>query len=206
MRAARPIVVLATLICPGAVAFGDEISKAGEGLIKKLDAMDVERLWLSRHYVKWETGVALDKPVKDNKPHTHCSAFVAAACKRLEVYILRPPDHSETLLANAQANWLVEKGADHGWKEVKSPFEAQRLANAGYLVVASFKEKDPKRSGHIAIVRPSTRKRQAVEQDGPTIIQAGMHNYQSTTVKAGFSSHPGAWRDRQIRFFAHELR
>ena len=37
---------------------------------------------------------------------THCSAFVASFSKQLGVYMLRPPDHSPTLLANAQMRWL----------------------------------------------------------------------------------------------------
>ncbi len=182
-----------------------EISAAGQRLAAALDKMDVEHLWLSKHYVNWETGVALDKPVTDSKPHTHCSAFAAAACKRLGIYLLRPPEHGATNLANAQADWLQAKGPEQGWKEVKSPVEAQRLANAGYMVVASFKEKSPNRSGHIGIIRPSTRDKQTIEREGPALIQAGMHNYRSTTVEAGFKSHPAAWRDRQIRFFAHEV-
>jgi hypothetical protein len=182
-----------------------EISAAGHRLAAALDKLDVEHLWLSKHYVNWESGVALDKPVTDSKPHTHCSAFAAAACKRSGIYLLRPPEHGVANLANAQADWLTAKGPEQGWKEVKSPVEAQRLANAGFMVVASFKEKEPNRSGHIAIVRPSTRDRQSIEREGPAIIQAGMHNYRSTTVETGFRSHPGAWRDRQVRFFTHEI-
>jgi hypothetical protein len=206
MRNRHPLVAVCLLLLPAQAGFAEDISKAGKRLARELDAMDVEHLWLSRHYVHWETGEARDKPVTDGKPHTHCSAFVAAACKRLEVYILRPPDHSATNLANAQADWLLSKGASHGWKRIKSPIEAQRLANAGYLVVASFKEKEPGRSGHIAIIRPSVRDRETIEEEGPAIIQAGMHNYRSTNLQKGFKSHPHAWSDRQIRFFAHELK
>jgi hypothetical protein len=184
-------------------AFAQDISSAGKRLAKELDAMDVEHLWLAKHYVNWETGAALDKPVKDGKPHTHCSAFVASASKRLGVYILRPPEHKTVLLANAQYEWLKDKGAEYGWKLVIGPLEAQRLANEGYLVIASFKEKDANRAGHIAIVRPSVRARQALEQDGPEIIQAGMTNYNRTTLKIGFKEHPAAWRDRQVVYYAH---
>ena len=182
-----------------------EISAAGERLAAALDKMDVEHLWLSKRYVHWESGVPLDKAVTDGKPHTHCSAFAAAACKRLGIYLLRPPEHGSTNLANAQADWLATQGAKQGWKEVKSPEEAQRMANAGFLVVASLKETEPNRSGHIAIVRPKAFDRKAIEQVGPAIIQAGMNNHRSTTLEAGFKSHPGAWRERRIRFFAHEI-
>jgi len=33
--------------------------------------------------------------------HPHCNAFVAAAAKRLNIYILRPADHAQILLTNA---------------------------------------------------------------------------------------------------------
>jgi hypothetical protein len=201
----RWMAMMTLLVVELASAEAQEVSPAGKRLAHALDAMDVEHLWLAKHYVNWETGAALDRPVKDNRPHTHCSAFVAAAGKRLDVYILRPPEHGPSNLANAQADWLLTQGPKHGWKQVTSPAEAQRLANAGSLVVASFKESDPKRSGHIAIVRPSLRDRQALNQEGPAIIQAGMHNYRATTLKAGFKSHPTAWRDREIRFFVHEV-
>jgi hypothetical protein len=206
MLALRWFAILAVFaLQPFAPICAGEISKAGERLAKDLDSMDVENLWLAKQYVNWETGKALDKPVLDSKPHTHCSAFVAAACKRLGVYILRPPEHKETLLANAQFDWLSDKGAEHGWKRVHGPIEAQKMANEGFLVVASFKEKDATKSGHIAIVRPSKRGKQAIELDGPEVIQAGMYNHNSTTLKAGFKAHPSAWRDKQIRFYAHSL-
>jgi DMSO/TMAO reductase YedYZ molybdopterin-dependent catalytic subunit len=32
----------------------------------------------------------------------------------------------------------------------------------------------------------------------------GMQNHRSATLKAGFKSHPSAWRDGQIRFFAYD--
>ena len=70
------MIVAAIAMAPTANA--DEISTGGKRLAKALDAMDVERLWLAKHYVNWETGAALDKPVVDGKSHTHCSAFAAA--------------------------------------------------------------------------------------------------------------------------------
>jgi hypothetical protein len=188
---------------------GDEISSKGQQLVKALDQMDVEHLWQAKNYLVpktgWETGEASDRPVTDGKAHTHCSAFVAAACKRLGVYILRPPDHSEILLANAQYDWLHKEGKQHGWTPVRSAVEAQKLANQGYLVVASFKEKNPKRSGHIAIVRPSNRSEAKIREYGPQIIQAGMTNYKSTSLREGFKHHPSAWGDKQVRYFAHEV-
>ena len=193
-------------------ASAQEISPKGKKLAGALDGMEVQRLWLSGRYVNWETGEATGKEVTDGKPHTHCSAFVASACKKFGVYVLRPkgkddPEgvtgHAETLLANAQHDWLGSaEGRKFGWLAVPSPLEAQRIANRGFLVVASYKEPDPKKAGHIAIVRPSMRGEGAIERDGPEIIQAGGTNFNAGTVRTGFGNHPAAWRvDRQVRFY-----
>src|SRR5438132_11735248 len=74
MQTIRQVMIVAA-IAMAPTANADEISTAGKRLAKALDAMDVERLWLAKHYVNWETGAALDKPVVDGKSHTHCSAF-----------------------------------------------------------------------------------------------------------------------------------
>jgi hypothetical protein len=193
-------------------ASAQEISPKGKKLAAALDSMEVERLWLSGRYVKWESGESTGKEITDGKPHTHCSAFVASACKKLGLYVLRPKGngdpagvtgHSETQLANAQHDWLGSaEGRKFGWLAVPAPLEAQRIANRGFLVVASFKEPDPKKAGHIAIVRPSKRGEGAIDRDGPEIIQAGGNNFNAGSVRAGFGNHPAAWRiDRQVRFF-----
>jgi len=193
------------VVVPGFASAG-EISPAARKLEAFLDGMHVDKLWLAGRYVNWKTGAALDKAVTDGKPHTHCSAFVAAACERLDIYILRPPDHSESLLANAQFDWLSDKGAKHGWSPVKTAKEAQELANKGMLVIATFKSHDPKKSGHIAIVRPSAKSDEAITSDGPQIIQAGLHNRVSASLKTGFSSHPEAWGKGEVRYYAHAVK
>jgi hypothetical protein len=194
----------------GAVSFvhaasGEEITAAGRRLGRELDGMGVERLWLSGHYVRWKTGEATDRPVTDGKSHTHCSAFVAATCLKLGIYILRPPDHAESQLANAQCDWLRKEGAKEGWRRVGDAAEAQRLANRGLLVVAAYRERDDKKAGHVAIVRPAVKSAEALAEEGPQIVQAGMTNYESTSLQRGFRHHPAAWRDREVRFYVHEV-
>jgi hypothetical protein len=201
----RPIPhrVLIHLIVLAAVTAGtraSEITPGGEKLARVLDSMDVERHWLAGQTIHWRTG----KP--DGSGHrgaTHCSAFVAAACDRMGVYILRPPDHSQNLLANAQNTWLHREGSRFGWRRVASPFEAQRLANLGELVVASCRNPDPHRPGHIALVRPSPKSDAAIRAEGPQVIQAGRSNHNSTNLVEGFIHHPDAWRNGEIAFFAH---
>ena len=168
--------------------------------------MNVESLWLAHEHVNWETGEP-DRGGTYEGPnkHTHCSAFAAAAAKQLDVYLLRPPEHGQQLLANAQAAWLASDAAkNRGWHSVNGGSEAQLLANRGELVVAVYTNPDMQEPGHIAIVRPSEKSARLLLHDGPQIIQAGNHNHSSTTVRVGFSNHAGAWPG-SVRYYAHHL-
>jgi hypothetical protein len=168
--------------------------------------MNVESLWLAHEHVNWETGEP-DRGAEDEGPgnHSHCSAFAAAAAKRLGVYLLRPPEHGQLLLANAQAEWLRSAAAQKsGWESVSDMREAQRLANQGNLVLVLFQNPDKHVPGHIAIVRPSAKSLKALQENGPRIIQAGNHNYASTNVRIGFRNHPGAWPDG-VLYYVHML-
>jgi hypothetical protein len=195
--------LLAVLTVSGPARAAD-VTPEGKKLGAFFDAMNVEELWLPHQIVDWKTGEKLRDP-KDSQPHTHCSAFAAAACKRKDVYLLRPPEHSATFLANAQFDWLHEHGRENGWAPVATGVEAQGLANKGHLVVAAYKEKDPKKHGHIALVRPSTKDETKIRDEGPQIIQAGLLNATSATLKDGFRNHPGAFTRNEIRYFVHEL-
>jgi hypothetical protein len=181
-----------------------DITPEGKQLNDFFDAMSVEKLWLPHQIVNWKTGEKLRDP-KDSQPHTHCSAFVAAACMRTDVYLLRPPAHSATFLANAQFDWLRDHGPENGWKSVATGADAQKWANKGNLVVAIYKEPDATKHGHIALVRPSDKDESKIRDEGPQIIQSGLMNATSTTLKDGFRNHPAAWKRNEIHFFVHEL-
>ncbi|HMI54194.1 MAG TPA: hypothetical protein VK525_21980 [Candidatus Saccharimonadales bacterium] len=184
-----------------------EITAAGRRLTATLDAMKVESLWLAHEHVNWETGEA-DRGGEYRGPdrHTHCSAFAAAVAKRMDVYLLRPPEHGQQLLANAQAVWLgTEQARRQGWQEISGAERAQTAANRGHFVLVVYANPDSHAPGHIAIVRPSEKSAAALERHGPQIIQAGTHNHTSTTVRIGFSSHPEAW-PAGVRYYVHELR
>lgn len=115
------------------------ITDQGRRLLSVLDATNVESLWLAHEHVNWETGEP-DKTEDYTGPgrSTHCSAFAAAIGKRLRVYMLRPPEHGQILLANAQAKWFRSpSGKQSGWQPVRDAHDAQSPANRRNLVVAS---------------------------------------------------------------------
>jgi hypothetical protein len=187
------------LLAVGSLAAG-EIAPAGARLAERLDSLHVEQHWQAGQRIDWRSG---DIDPRGPVSSTHCSAFVAAACDRLGIYILRPPEHHQELLANAQNDWLKAAGPRLGWSPVDTPRQAQRLANQGSLVVASFRNPDHHKPGHIVIVRPSAKSDEAIDEAGPQIIQAGTHNDRSTTLRRGFTHHRGAFLHHEIDFFAH---
>lgn len=52
-------------------------------------------------------------------------------------------------------------------------------------------------------MRPSDKTDAQVRTEGPQIIQAGMTNANSISLKDGFRHHPGAFAGG-VRYFAHE--
>jgi len=181
------------------------ITPKARRIIATIDSLNVEKNWPAGLHVNWETGVPDGIPEKGEGKHTHCSAFVAAAAKHLGIYILRPPDHEQKFLANAQFDWLSDEGARQGWKLLKTGGEAQDHANRGDLVVAVYKNHHDDKPGHIAIVRPDDKSPSEIESEGPEITQAGGHNYTSTSLKRGFADHPAAFGNNEVRYYAHAV-
>jgi len=181
------------------------ISPKAQGLARSIDSLDVENHWPAGVHVHWESGIPDGKPENTPGKHTHCSAFVAAAAKHVGIYILRPPEHKQILLANAQYDWLAAQGATQGWQPLHDAVDAQRRANQGWFVVAAYKNHHDDKPGHIAIVRPSDKDAAAIREEGPQITQAGASNYRSVPLKVGFAGHPAAWNRQEVRFFAHAV-
>jgi hypothetical protein len=189
-----------TLLFPGILAAGD-VGPAGVRLGARYDAMDVEHHWLPGRPVDWRTG---DPDGRTSRGYpTHCDYFVESTCERLGVFM---PHLGVS--ANDLARWLAKDGAGQGWKPVPSPFEAQRLANAGQVVVVAYATPPPHElvPGHIALVRPSAKSDEEIRKEGPQVVQAGGRNANSTPLKTGFHFHREAWKsadDFQVRFYVH---
>lgn len=98
------------------------------------------------------------------------------------------------LTANATYNWLAEKGAQYGWREVTAE-QAQLLANQGRPVVTA--KKNPSGHGHVQVVCPSADGAYDPRR-GVTVAQAGskLTNYSSmaSLYRSGFS---------QFKYYAH---
>jgi hypothetical protein len=205
-RTAAAVVLLAALAGASAAADDSAVTPQAQQIVGVLDAMGVETKWIAGEHVYWESGLPTGVPETSPGKHTHCSAFVAAAAKKLGVYILRPPEHGQKLLANAQNEWLSGDGAAQGWRRLADAREAQAAANRGLLVVASYHNRHDDKPGHIAIIRAGSKTPQQIAAEGPDVIQAGSVNATSISIKAGFAGHPAAWRDNRIEYYAHEVK
>ena len=184
------------------------ISPAGQRLQEFYLSLGVENAWIAGHHVNWETGEP-DMPESKHGNKTHCSAFIAAACERLDIYVLRPPQHGQLLLANAQFDWLnSQESAASGWHRLKDGEglyrEAQQLANQGRVVVAIYKNTDSSKPGHAALVMPDERSERRLIDEGPELIMAGTHNHDHISLKNGFHSHIDEWPEHAILFFVND--
>jgi hypothetical protein len=186
----------------------EPITSEGRRLSEFLDATGVDHLWLAGSHVDWRSGEADGDRPDGRDESSHCSAFAAAVAARLGIYVLRPPEHPQQLLANAQARWLAGEGASQGWRELADYREARREANRGHLVLEAFESPNPRRPGHVAIVRPSAKSPDRLASEGPDETQAGSFNAIDVATAVGFRQHRGAWLPGgagAIRYFAHDV-
>lgn len=206
--------IVLLFVCPGVTPVSAQekmlIKTGGKSLLNTYLNMHVENLWIAGHHVDWTTGLP-DKPNADAGIKTHCSAFVAAACKILNIYILRPPDHTEILLANAQFQWLPTRAAKLlGWHQIVNTnvnaiyFAAQQYANKGFVVVAVYKNPIVSIPGHIALVMPNEISAQQLLNDGPSVTMAGSNNFKLISLKMAFKNHINQWPEPAILFYYND--
>jgi hypothetical protein len=197
------------------------ISEGGERLRVFLDGTHVETRWVADYHVIWQTGQRNGPAEGDPAHHTHCSAYVAAAALYLDIYILRPPNHTQLRLANAQVDWLGGNGDESGqtaaaaaWSPLGSSGDdgvldaAVTAANLGKLVVAGYKQPPTEQpdgttvqgAGHIVVVRPQE---SFPSDEGPQVVTAGVQNFKSASMQFAFGDHPLAWPDN-IQLFVHD--
>jgi hypothetical protein len=209
-------VCVATWLAAAQTVTPGPITPAGRRLVALVDGMNVESLWQHGYHIDWRTGVSEGSPETTPGGHTHCSAFVAAVADRLGIYILRPPEHGQNFLANAQERWLNSPSA-RGWNRIGrlgdpgASLRAVALANQGKLVVAIYFQPplstmagEKELSGHAAVIRPSDKSPALIDSEGPDEIQAGMVNHRLVALRDGFRSHRDAWSGGAIEYFWHD--
>ena len=139
---------------------------AAARLDARLDRLDVQ------HNPRWQPRGERGTPGRT----TYCNQFAQAALRQQGV----PTPGGN---ANNMNRWFNgPQGRANGWREVPAA-EAQRLANQGHAVAASWRNQNGPH-GHIAIVRPGE-----LGAGGPRIAQAGGTNFNNGSVRQGFGRH-----------------
>lgn len=140
--------------------------------------------------------------------NTYCNIFVWDATNALGCEVPHYVDYATgepryypdvsgayELDANGVHDWLVNKGAEYGWREVTAE-EAQAWANKGNPVVAARKKSGG--IGHVQMVCPS-KDGSYDPVNGPTVTQAGSKNSNYTYQ----SNIYGSESQKQVRYFVH---
>ena len=157
------------------------------GILRILDWLDVGK---SSH-LRWQGGGG----------KTFCNIYVYDVCDTAGAYIPRvwwtskaitdllagntvSAKYGETVLemrANYIFNWLVEYGADFGWKRVFDVDTLQTEANSGRLAIICAQRTDMEKPGHIQIIAPEhgthAAKRSAGKVTQPLQSNAGSTNF-----------------------------
>jgi LysM repeat protein len=101
--------------------------------------------------------------------------------------------HANEIVINAGVNWMLDFGiSKHGWRKA-TPQEAQDAANLGEIAVVMWKNPNPGHHGHTAVVRPGS-----INANGPTIAQAGLHNFNMGHVVDSFATRS------PLQYFCHD--
>lgn len=127
--------------------------------------------------------------------------WLSSAIARLKAGHAVSPVYGQSVAevnANSLLIWLKEFGSMFGWKRSFDLTELQNAANAGKVVVIVAQQKQPNRSGHIAVVAPETTnwkaKRSGSKVTTPLQSQAGRTNRQYWTP-------PAWWTGSQYKEF-----
>lgn len=193
------VMVGVILALPG---FAQTVTPGGQSLELLFKNSGVETKWIAGQKVNWETGESLGASSRPGT--THCSAYVASLLKQQGIYILRPPKHPSEDLANFQFEYLLSKeGKKEGWRELKTPTEAQAAANEGRFVVAVVQNRDLAKPGHIAFVMPQDRSG-TLDLADLLVAQAGHINGVGLPLLRGFEKHRAEVDAGGLRFFAHD--
>lgn len=196
----------------------ENISETAKKNLEVINSLNVEEKWQKGNVINCKTGETLLEETEKYassklKRLTHCSCFAYAVSKALGLpnkSLLPHPENDQEFiptLSNKQAQWLETEGVRNGWNYIKTEnrddnfIQAQKFANQGHFVVSIYKNVNPKRAGHIAVVIPSSKDMEKIKLEGPDIAQAGTNNFSSGSLKKGFKNKKNAFKDNEIKFY-----
>ncbi|MFY9589557.1 hypothetical protein [Rickettsia endosymbiont of Halotydeus destructor] len=202
------------------LSYAENISEAAKKNLQIINSLKVEEKWQKGEIINCKTGEIIEQYTGEHKKTgsrlTHDGCFVYAVLSSLNISKNSLPPHPELdtgfipLLANKQADWYETEGNKCGWSYIKNKdrednfIQAQKLANQGYLVVATYKNINPKRAGHTAIVIPSDKDIEKIKKDGPDIAQAGTYNSSCSSLKKGFRNKKDVFKNNEIKFYYYK--
>jgi len=181
-----------------------------EKLEKVLNSMDLSTKWLPGYNVDCLTGERV-KEKSTTVSSSHCSCFVFAVCKKMNIKMIGTPEYKQYHLSTNQMRWLkTEDAKKSGWNEINGSLNekylmSQKKANNGYLVIAGV-EQDNEIRGHIAIVRPSNKMDFYVKNEGPEVMSSSTINTVSSSLREDFLYYQKDMKDfeNRTKFYYNE--
>lgn len=181
-----------------------------EKLEKVLNSMDLSTKWLPGYNVDCLTGERV-KEKSTTVSSSHCSCFVFAICKKMNIKMIGTPDYKQYHLSTNQMKWLkTDDAKKSGWNEINGTLNekyltSQKKANNGYLVIAGV-EQDNEIRGHVAIVRPSNKMDFYIKNEGPQVISSSTINTVSSSLKDDFLYYQKDMKDfeNRTKFYYNE--
>ena len=174
-----------------------------EKLEKVLNSMDLSTKWLPGYNVDCLTGERV-KEKSTTVSSSHCSCFVFAVCKKMNIKMIGTPEYKQYHLSTNQMRWLkTDDAKKSGWNEINGSLNekylmSQKKANNGYLVIAGV-EQDNEIRGHIAIVRPSNKMDFYVKNEGPEVMSSSTINTVSSSLRDDFLYYQKDMKDFENR-------
>lgn len=120
----------------------------------------------------------------------------AAAVDELGQFKVEAAKRKE-LNVNSTVAWLKEHGPSNGWRRVDARM-AQQMASGGHPAVAVWANPNPKKHGHIAIIRPGSL---PLNTGGIAIAQAGKLVLNADHLDTGFNDPE---LQKPVQYWYHE--
>lgn len=105
-------------------------------------------------------------------------------------------ENRKEMLVNETVDWLKQHGETYGWRRIDARM-AQQMANEGHPSIAVWENPNPKKFGHIAVIRPGS----VGDERGTAISQAGILVLDASHIDKGFKDQD---HKKRIQYWYHE--